>query len=45
MNKLRKHALNYGMGEQKQIALGLWPRTIRGWWFWLQYWSPIAWRK
>lgn len=45
MTKLEKHASNYGMGEKRRIALGLRPRTLRGWWFWLSYWSPIAWRQ
>lgn len=33
--------------EEQRIALGLRPRTIRGWWFWLRYWSPLAewWRR
>lgn len=29
--------------EEQRIALGLRPRTLRGWWFWLRYWSGI-WR-
>lgn len=28
--------------EQQRIALGFRPRTLRGWWFWLRYWSPPA---
>lgn len=32
--------------EKQQIALGFRPRTVRGWWFWLRYWSPPAiWRQ
>jgi len=30
------------MTEEQRIALGLPPRTLRGWWFWLRCWSPIA---
>jgi len=30
------------MNERQRIALGLRPRTLGGWWFWLWYWSPIA---
>ena len=30
------------MTEQQRIALGFWPRTWAGWWFWLRYWSPPA---
>lgn len=28
--------------EEQRIALGFPPRTLRGWWFWLCYWSPPA---
>lgn len=28
--------------ERERIALGLRPRTMDGWWFWLRYWSPFA---
>ena len=28
--------------EQGRIALGLRPRTMRGWIFWLRYWSPVG---
>lgn len=28
--------------ERQLIALGFRPRTLRGWLFWLCYWSPIA---
>ena len=33
--------------EEQRIALGFWPRTLRGWWFWFLYWSPAArlWRR
>jgi hypothetical protein len=30
------------MKEQQRIALGLRPRTLSGWWFWLRYWSPLG---
>lgn len=30
------------MTEQQRIALGLQPRTLAGWWFYLRYWSPVA---
>jgi hypothetical protein len=30
------------MTEYQRIALGLRPRTLRGWWFWLRHFSPIA---
>jgi hypothetical protein len=30
------------MTERQRIALGLRPRTLSGWWFWLRYWSPVA---
>jgi hypothetical protein len=30
------------MREEQRIALGLRPRTLKGWWFWLRYWSPLA---
>lgn len=30
------------MTEQQRVALGLRPRTLAGWWFWLCYWSPLA---
>lgn len=28
--------------EQQRIALGFRPRTLSGWWFWLRFWSPLA---
>jgi hypothetical protein len=28
--------------EKQKIALGFWPSTLAGWWFWLRYWSPLA---
>jgi len=33
--------------EEQRIVLGFRPRTLRGWWFWLRYWSPPAlwWEK
>jgi hypothetical protein len=30
------------MTEEQRIAFGLRPRTLRGCWFWLIYWSPPA---
>lgn len=30
------------LSEEQRIALGLRPRTLSGWWFWLCYWSPLA---
>jgi len=30
------------MKEYQRIALGFRPRTLRGWWFWLRYWSPLG---
>ena len=30
------------MTEEQRIALGFRPRTARGWWFWLRFWSPPA---
>ena len=30
------------MTEEQRIALGFRPRTLRGWLFWLRYWSPPA---
>lgn len=27
--------------EQQRIALGLRPKTRRGWMFWLRHWSPF----
>lgn len=35
------------MTEEQRIALGYRPRTARGWWFWVRYWSPPAlwWHK
>jgi hypothetical protein len=35
------------MNEEQRIALGLRPRTLRGFWFWVRYWSPpaLAWWK
>jgi hypothetical protein len=31
-----------GLSEEQRIALGFRPRTLRGWAFWLRYWSPPA---
>jgi hypothetical protein len=33
--------------EHLRIATGRRPRTLRGWWFWFRFWSPIArwWRR
>jgi hypothetical protein len=28
--------------ERQRIAMGLRPRTLAGWLFWLRYWSPWA---
>jgi hypothetical protein len=28
--------------EEQRVVLGYRPRTLRGWWFWLKYWSPPA---
>ena len=28
--------------EEQRIALGLCPKTLRGWLFWVRYWSPPA---
>jgi hypothetical protein len=28
--------------DEEQIALGMRPRTLAGWWFWLRYWSPLG---
>jgi len=35
------------MSERQEIALGMRPRSLSGWWFWLRYWSPVAawWRR
>lgn len=30
------------LNERQRIALGFRPRTMSGWWFWLRYWSPLA---
>lgn len=30
------------ISEEQRIALGFRPRTLAGWWFWLRYWSPMA---
>jgi hypothetical protein len=30
------------MTEEQRIAVGLRPRTVAGWWFWLRHWSPLA---
>lgn len=30
------------LSERQRIVLGFRPRTMRGWWFWLRYWSPLA---
>ena len=30
--------------EEQMIVLGFRPRTVKGWWFWLRYWSlPAIW--
>lgn len=28
--------------DKHAVALGYWPRTLRGWIFWCRYWSPPA---
>jgi len=35
------------IAERQSIALGYRPRTVKGWLFWLRYWSPLAriWRR
>lgn len=35
------------IAERQLIAIGGRPRTLRGWWFWLRYWSLLAraWRR
>jgi hypothetical protein len=30
------------VSDEQRIALGFRPRTLRGWLFWLRYWSPPA---
>jgi hypothetical protein len=30
------------MTEEQRIALGFRPITLRGWWYWLRHWSPVA---
>jgi hypothetical protein len=37
------HGWHFGgaCDEGQRIALGLRPRTLKGWWFWLRYWSPF----
>ena len=34
--------LSEQLNERQRIAMGFWPRTLSGWWFWLRYWSPPA---
>lgn len=37
----------FRLTDEQRIALGYWPRTLHGWWFWFLYWSPAArlWRR
>lgn len=35
-------ALMTPVSEEQRIAFGCRPRTLAGWWFWLRYWSPLA---
>jgi len=33
-----------GVPDEQRVALGFRPRTVRGWWYWLRYWSwPALW--
>lgn len=30
------------ISDEQRVALGLPPSTLKGWWYWLRYWSPAA---
>lgn len=45
--EFRRRHVTRSTDEEGRIALGLRPRTLAGFWFWLRYWSPLAalWRR